>query len=135
MAAAIQRLLEWLGAHARGVDLAMIERIEAFRTPLFIGMDDERRPMRTGKGVTKGEQFGKFAGRIDMQKRKLWSRRKEGPHCKVGKHGGTLACGKQHHRVFCLRHRLTQDVDRLCLEPLEVRKTAQDRLCHCSSPA
>ncbi len=44
-----------------------------------MGMHTQRKSMGTGKGVSKGQQLGKLAGRLDVQKRKRKSRRLFGP--------------------------------------------------------
>ena len=116
----VERLFQPLGLPHIGVQRAMVERIDAARRRVRIGVDDQIHAAFGRRAVTQRIHVAELPGRIDVEKGERWRRGIEGLAREVQHHRAVLAHGIEHHRALGLRHHLAHDVDALGLEPFQM---------------
>jgi hypothetical protein len=120
-AVAIKRLLEAVGLPHLGVERrAVVERIDAALLGLRVAVDDQLHSGLGGGAVAKLVHRPELPHRVDVKEREGRLRRGEGQPGELEQHRAVLAGRIEHNRPLALGRSLTQYVDRLGLEPLEM---------------
>ena len=129
----VQRLLEALGLHHVGVDdRAAVERVDAAREPVLVHVHEQVEVVLGDHALAEAVHVLELPRRVDVQERERRRRGIEGLAREVQHDRAVLADRVQHHRVLGLGDDLAHDVDRLRLEPLQVREL--DAVDHAGTP-
>ena len=127
----VERLLQRLGQHQPRVFAGLgLERIDPGARGLLVGMHEQVQAILRGHAIAMLDQGAEIPARGDVQEGKRRRRREEGLARQMQHDAGILAHRIEHHRPAELGHDLAQDVDRLVLQPLQMRREARrgDRL-------
>ena len=90
--------------------------------PVLVDMDDQIEAQFARGAIAEGDHVAKLPGRVDVQQRKRRPGRIERFARQVQQHGGILADGVEQHRPAELRGSLTENVDALRFQQIEMRQ-------------
>ncbi len=117
----VEGLLEALGLPQVGVHRrAMVERVDAPLDAIGVLVHEQLHADFLGHLVAELVHGPELPRRVHVQQRERRHRRVEGLRRQAQHHRAVFTDRVQHHRLLRLRDRLTEDMDALGLEPLQV---------------
>ena len=119
----VERLAQRHGLHDVGVGVrAVVERVDAVAHAVLVDVDQQVEAELLRHLVAERDHLAELPGRVDMQERERRLGGIERLHRQMQQHRGILADRIEHDRLGEVRRNLAEDVDRLGLQPLEVRQ-------------
>jgi len=109
------------------------EGIDAGLHALLVDVHDELPVVLFRHAVAEADHLLEFPGGVDVHERERRLAGREGLQGQVQHHGGILADGIEHHRVFELGRDLADDVDGFGLELFQVREALFGEIHHGNS--